>query len=1576
MKRPEPAWASSWRSIEHLGGPSTTLRGRLEFSQIFRQDRPVATAASERPSTRDAAAGQEAAERLAREWPDVSWVPEAPSVQWANAAVERFAELVRGQEAIFRASQRNADRGAASLSPRPFQGIVEALQNADDLGASELRLAVRRNGRRRELLMVHEGERVRLDHVGAMALPWLTTKDDDPDASGRFGIGQKTLGALGGPLEVHCAPFQFRLAADGPVVVHPVPAIKGFYVPSRHETLFLVPLLPTVQPADLETFVTEELTPRSLLFLRTVRRISLVDLATARRKVDHRLIDGERSTTRLSLARHRLEVERLELRDPRSRRRYARYMVDRPLTREEQRHGKATGPTTPLGVALPLSGAERGGFYDRLRLPLAWRYPASLNAQFDPDAARTTVLQNDWNERRIEDLGEFVSVVALHSFGVQERTAWRAVPLRDDLPDEQNWFHRQLERSVVDAVQARLADQLRLELQGRRRSLKQIVFEQEELDGLLTVADQQHLKPGHYAIPQAARDAEGRWREVLVELDRSSSITLDEALELFGEDDDQLGERDPRWFVEIAAAFAESDSFRDFLYTRSILLADGRRIEPPGGADPRSLVKQIDKRSLAAVLDVAQQIHPAYLTDDDAARSVVETLAGWDVLTDEVDTADGVLRVLARDHSGNTIGRIQIDDEQLILLRDAFEQLSEEEQKLLGPRIGMNIGLRGFEFDGDDERIQTWVAPGEAYLPREIDRETDSFARAAGKTAGISWLDNNYAKLLRREGGRRELGAQKFLSRLGAAIAPRLVAPQDEASRWKTDARPASKIDAFYRPTSQRLEINALTPRPTYLLDDKWSPDLEAVTADIAWDEGEPAHRARRGIALLGVLARSWDRVYADHETASAVYASGGQWLNPRAVTATWLARASDEAWLPAADGTLSEPANLSLPTEANKLIADGGTLFLADVEEDVLRSQALPALKLRRGPSAQNLVTRLRELREQKLDDEIAAEARTIYQLLALACPPEGVRRPVDDMSVTDLRAAFAGGRGRRGLLLVGWQWLRPIDAFSGEPIFGAHRPFAPAGAAFARLWRTLEIGEPTAQDCVAVLRELTKTPLADDDRAIVLATVRRLAASLDELSPQARAQLARLPVWTGRRWRTNRPIFAIEDPELADQVARQEPVWQSNLISYVGCEPLLEALKVTLVGLDQFEATGLKARSVVAGEDLRPRFARAVVLLREGLFRGDKALLDSITVTWKELASASVIIEPSLRLTTTVSSLRLTVEAHAHVRREPLAFIVRSVDDIGNAQTGGRAIASLFMGDRQKIAWAWQIMWQQAGEPATGGTFVTIDEEPVDDGASQRLIDLKGQAKERDKQRRRRGRGRGGEASNGAQDRSGDVRVKPLKDLSELEPDAGAIVNAGASAGGVHFPAATPAGASGAGGGSGRGGGSGGNGGGGDDGRGGGGQSARRTQHVLPTTDTREQLALDAVMEALRLDPPQVADLRSRRGIGADMMDELRQFFEMKMSSSSSFPPEITLTRSEVQRAQTDPDFFLALVAGLEEAAGELRVRFIFNPLDRSGVRIKGEVTLTGLKDIEALEYRFARVDGSAARDSTTDT
>jgi len=135
--------------------------------------------------------GREAAERVCHEWPRPVDLLEIDSVAFAAAAITRLGELIQAQPALFQASRRGSEQGAESLSSRHFQGILESLQNADDLRATELRIAIRLRGSSRELLIVHNGEPITLEHLAAMVLPWVSTKADDPLASGRFGIGQK-----------------------------------------------------------------------------------------------------------------------------------------------------------------------------------------------------------------------------------------------------------------------------------------------------------------------------------------------------------------------------------------------------------------------------------------------------------------------------------------------------------------------------------------------------------------------------------------------------------------------------------------------------------------------------------------------------------------------------------------------------------------------------------------------------------------------------------------------------------------------------------------------------------------------------------------------------------------------------------------------------------------------------------------------------------------------------------------------------------------------------------------------------------------------------------------------------------------------------------------------------------------------------------------------------------------------------------------------------------------------------------------------------------------------------------------
>ena len=77
------------------------------------------------------------------------------------------------------------------------------------------------------------------------------------------------------------------------------------------------------------------------------------------------------------------------------------------------------------------------------------------------------------------------------------------------------------------------------------------------------------------------------------------------------------------------------------------------------------------------------------------------------------------------------------------------------------------------------------------YLPAAIDREVDSFAKAAGRTPGLRWVDPDYGKLLKQKEGHSAIGAQKLLVAWGVAREPRLIRPTDEVAPWARDTRAA-----------------------------------------------------------------------------------------------------------------------------------------------------------------------------------------------------------------------------------------------------------------------------------------------------------------------------------------------------------------------------------------------------------------------------------------------------------------------------------------------------------------------------------------------------------------------------------------------------------------------------------------------------------------------------------------------------------------------------------------------------------------------------------------------------------------
>jgi hypothetical protein len=124
------------------------------------------------------------------------------------------------------------------------------------------------------------------------------------------------------------------------------------------------------------------------------------------------------------------------------------------------------------------------------------------------------------------------------------------------------------------------------------------------------------------------------------------------------------------------------------------------------------------------------------------------------------------------------------------------------------------------------------------------------------------------------------------------------------------------------------------------------------------------------------------------------------------------------------------------------------------------------------------------------------------------------------------------------------------------------------------------------------------------------------------------------------------------------------------------------------------------------------------------------------------------------------------------------------------------------------------------------------------------------------------------------------------------------------------------------------------------------------------------KETIGLRLARQVLESDAEGIADLRAQHGVGADAMDELRQFYELKVYAGAE-PDEIRLTDSEVRRAITSPDFFLVVISGVEYGSAEPKVRIIAQPLKQLQKLDHRDMRLGGVRKARSLVYLLRSED-----------
>ena len=150
--------------------------------------------------------------------------------------------------------------------------------------------------------------------------------------------------------------------------------------------------------------------------------------------------------------------------------------------------------------------------------------------------------------------------------------------------------------------------------------------------------------------------------------------------------------------------------------------------------------------------------------------------------------------------------------------------------------------------------------------------------------------------------------------------------------------------------------------------------------------------------------------------------------------------------------------------------------------------------------------------------------------------------------------------------------------------------------------------------------------------------------------------------------------------------------------------------------------------------------------------------------------------------------------------------------------------------------------------------------------------------------------------------------------------------------------------------------------------------GQSGGSRSAPMSYTDhDREQLALRILGAVLAEHKTVLKDFTRLKSVGADIGDGLRRYFEVK-AYSGEMPDIVSIEVSQIMRAQrSGKDFYLAVVAGLEEGYRTV-IKLFARPLETLDWTSGTSFKLAGVKSKRALELCIDAVDSSTSTPNDT--
>ena len=492
---------------------------------------------------------------------------------------------------------------------------------------------------------------------------------------------------------------------------------------------------------------------------------------------------------------------------------------------------------------------------------------------------------------------------------------------------------------------------------------------------------------------------------------------------------------------------------------------------------------------------------------------------------------------------------------------------------------------------------------------------------------------------------------------------------------------------------------------------------------------------------------------------------------------------------------------------------------------------------------------------------------------------------------------------------------------------------------------------------DVIRAVARASSTPGADDE-AILLQTMRALAThAATSITQQNRAKLRKLPLWTSDGWKRDRPVYATDDPVLAEGLRDRLPFWEpgGELQQF---RSLLDPLRVEEIQATAAEVIqpGLAAEH----EESSALFRSALQHLQEDLTRNDPRLAQSIRVPWQVFKGFKVYVHPSLLLGVSTGRFSYQCKVMAKVDRDRDIVFVESPAELTRVDSGGRAIATLFEGNPRQLAQAWRAASDRA-ESGSQARLIELAEQRSKREQDKTESEIAGRTTEvreriaatQQPQDRSGGRGQIASGSWGATDNGREsqetlAKLEPPRVL--VNPESLDIVDPqgrlesseqrGPHKTGRDGSLVEPRPADGG--------------------------PRGRSPVPLYSDLEKEDVGLALLRKLLSSDHDEIADLRAQRGVGADAVDQMQRFYELKVSAGAE-PDQVTLTGAEMKRASSDPNFFLVVVSGIEGVDARPKVRVIVDPLGQLPPTEGGSITLSGVRSATSLTYDFARIDGS---------